>query len=297
MTIKRHWQFFVATLLLGVAPISAVIAQDQERIATPVYLAQTPSERTYTTARTDGGIDIQITDGNYRVYTTLRPGENAYVGQDGVSVVNLIPSTGHVTVYSAETGETFYDYYIEPVSFDNPLGPETSRSATPTTYVTPQNYDQLAIQITDGNFSFHDILHRTYGNVFEGTDYGYRVIYDRNTGNIRVLGEETGAEVYNYTFSEPSHSYSNSYGDDFSTVPAETYLTRLSDDEYNAELSEGQFYFNGPLYRSSGNVYVGADGRFRVMYDRGNGRIVVINLVTGEEIFNYFYSEVDEGYL
>lgn len=37
---------------------------------------------------------------------------------------------------------------------------------------------------------------------------------------------------------------------------------------------------------------MGSDGRFRVMYDRGVGRMIVINLTTGEEIFNYFYREV-----
>jgi hypothetical protein len=292
----RHSITLLSTvLLLGVSGVCLPAQANSTRNS--VLLAQSPMGDTYTTVRTDGGIDIQITSGNQRIYTTLRPGENSYVGQDRSFAVTLIPSTGHVTVYSNETGETFYDYYIEPVSFDHPIGSTPSRSSTPTTYVTPQGYNQIAIQITDDNFSFHDILHRAYGNIFEATDYGYRVIYDRDTGTIRVLGEETGAEVYNYSFSEPSHTYHGDYGDNFSTSPSEFSLTRVNDNEYMAMVNEGQFYFNGPLYRSSGDTFVGSDGRFRLMYDRSNSRFVVINLTTGEEIFNFFYSEVDEGYL
>jgi len=33
------------------------------------------------------------------------------------------------------------------------------------------------------------------------------------------------------------------------------------------------------------------------MYDRGNNCMIVLNLATGEEIFNFIYSEVDEGCL
>ncbi len=82
----------------------------------PSSPAVRPAPATYTTVRPDNGIDIQITDGNYRVYTTLRPGENGYNGQDGVSRIYFNPLDGHVVVSSSETGEQFYNYYAQPVN-------------------------------------------------------------------------------------------------------------------------------------------------------------------------------------
>jgi hypothetical protein len=35
----------------------------------------------------------------------------------------------------------------------------------------------------------------------------------------------------------------------------------------------------------------------RVIYDQDAGRIVIINVVTGTEFYNYAYSSIDEGYL
>jgi hypothetical protein len=175
-----------------------------------------------------------------------------------------------------------------------------AQRTNPTTYMTRLNSNEIIIQITDGNFFFRDTMHRGYGNTYQAIDHGYRVNYDGDSGRVTVIFDETGAEVYNYFFTGTvggSSGSSSSSGGNFGRVPSESNLTRVSDNQYNAELSEGQFYFNGPLYRSSGDVFVGTDGRFRIMYDHSNGRVVVINLTTGEELFNYVYSEVDEGYL
>jgi hypothetical protein len=285
-------------LMLGVSSLALPAQANSTRSS--VLLAQSPMGNTYTTVRSDGGIDIKITSGNQRINTTLRPGENSYVGQDRIFEVTLIPSTGHVTVYSNETGETFYDYYIEPISFGGG-STAVAQSSTPTTYMTRLNSNEIIVQITDGNFYFRDTMHRGYGSHYQAVDHGYRVNYNSDSGRVTVISDETGAEVYNYFYTGAvggsSGSSGNTSGGNYGTVPSESYLTRVSNEEYQAELIEGQFYFNGPLYRSSGDTFVGSDGRFRVVYDRGSSQVVVINLTTGEEIFNYFYSEVDEGYL
>jgi hypothetical protein len=294
LDMKHHIALLSATLALGTASLVSLPAQANP--GESIYLAQSPMGATYTTVRSDGGIDIQITSGNQRIYTTLRPGENSYVGQDGIMMVNFIPSTGQVTVYSAETGETFYDYYTQPVTLGGGSG-SSDQSANPTTYMTRQGPNEIIVQITDGGFYFRDTMHRGYGNTYQAVDHGYRVNYDGDSGRITVISDATGAEFYNYFYTGTVGGASGSSGGSYGRVPSEAYLTRVSDDEYNAELSEGQFYFSGPLYRSSGDTFVGSNGRFRVMYDRTNGRVVVINLTTGEELFNYGYSEVDEGYL
>ncbi|MBE9140233.1 hypothetical protein IQ254_24040 [Nodosilinea sp. LEGE 07088] len=204
-----------------------------------------------------------------------------------------VVSTG-AAVQAAETGET-------PGSFNPPQGLEIAQSSPPTTYMTRLSPNEIIVQITDGGFYFRDTMYRGYGDTYQATDHGIRVIYDSDSGRVVVISAQTGAEFYNYfytgTVGGSGSSSGGSSGGNFGRVPSESYLTRTNDNEYNAELSEGQFYFNGLLSRSSGDIFVGSDGRFRVIYDRSNGRVVVINLTTGEELFNYVYSEVDEGYL
>lgn len=181
---------------------------------------------------------------------------------------------------------------IAPVQLAQSLVPEQ-------TYMTRQGPNTITIQITDGRFFFRDDMHRGYGNFYQAVDHGVRVNYDGDTDRVVVISDETGAEFYNYFYTGTvgSGSSSSDYDDYTTGPPSVNNITRVNDDEYAVELGEGQFYFNEPLYRSSGETFVGANGRFRVIYDRGNLRMVVINVVTGEELFNYIYSEVDEGYL
>jgi len=295
-------QIFLATGLLSLTVFSlGASVQANEAAPSIVEVAQSRSpEATYTTVR-DDGIEFEIIDGNYRFYDTLQPGENGYTGQDGNSAVLFIPSTGAVSVYSTETGESFYEYSTTPVDFDGASSSTSvARSSTPTTYMTAQGPNEIIVQITDGNFYFRDVMHRGYGNTYQATDHGIRVTYDRDSGRVVVISDETGAEIYNYVFSEPSsltNSRASSYDDYTTGPPSEWSITRVSDNEYAVTMIEGQFYFDGPLYRSSGDTFVGSDGHFRVMYDRGNNRMIVLNLATGEEIFNFIYSEVDEGFL
>jgi outer membrane lipoprotein-sorting protein len=177
---------------------------------------------------------------------------------------------------------------------------QLAQSAVPTTYMTAQGPNEIIVQISDGNFYFRDILHRGYGNTYQATDHGIRVNYDRDSGRVVIISDETGAEIYNYFFTEPSsvtNSNASSYDDYTTGPPSFAELLRVADNEYAAEFSDGQFYFNGSLYRSSGDVFVGSDGHFRVTFDRGNNRVVIINLYNGEELFNYIYSEANEGFL
>ncbi|MEB3359438.1 MAG: hypothetical protein VKK04_22120 [Synechococcales bacterium] len=76
-----------------------------------------------------------------------------------------------------------------------------------------------------------------------------------------------------------------------------TYITEVSQDELEIEITEGEFYFHGYLERTSGNMFVGHDAQVRVMYDRDTSRVVVINILTGDEYYNYFFSIADEGAL
>lgn len=175
------------------------------------------------------------------------------------------------------------------------------------TYMTPQrDPNQIAIDITDGEFRVHGIMHRSYGNYYTLTTSGVQISYNRDNGNVLVVNSMTGTEFYNYTFTEsrPSTSSTSSRPSSTSSRPSSpssatprTSLSQIDNDQIAAYITEGEFSFDGMLYRTSGNSFIGEDGRVRVMYDKGTSRMVIINVVTGTEFYNYTYSMSGEGSL
>lgn len=75
-------------------------------------------------------------------------------------------------------------------------------AGTPVTKMTRRNNNQIAVQITDGEFNFSGILTRTSGNTFQGSDKRARVIYDRDAGRMTIINPQTGDEFYNYKYTE-----------------------------------------------------------------------------------------------
>lgn len=195
---------FTTVLLLGSSNI-CLPTHANNTVQTPMYIAQSSNPVTYTTLLGDGNIAIQITDGNYRVHTTLKPGETSYIGVDGVSKVSFNPSTGHIVVNSSETGEVFYDYYIRPLN-TRPQISTHGHVGTPVTSITQQNPDRLYAEITEGEFRFSGVLTRSDPslNNFMGSDGQVRVWYDRNAGRIVIINLHTGNEYYNYAYSPGS---------------------------------------------------------------------------------------------
>ncbi len=159
-----------------------------------------------------------------------------------------------------------------------------AQSSAPTTSLTKIDANQIAIQIKKGDFSWHGTLSRTYGDLFGGTDGQVRVNYDSKTGRVVVIDDTTGDEFYNYIYRAPASSNQHP-----STTP-KTVMQPTSADAFMVEITEGEFKFRGPLTRSSGNVFIGSDGRVRIIYDKNASRIVVINVVTGTEFYNYSYT-------
>uniref|UniRef100_B8HZH4 MSHA biogenesis protein MshK n=1 Tax=Cyanothece sp. (strain PCC 7425 / ATCC 29141) TaxID=395961 RepID=B8HZH4_CYAP4 len=74
-------------------------------------------------------------------------------------------------------------------------------------------------------------------------------------------------------------------------APQHTYMTPKSNNQIAVQITDGEFNFRGVLTRSSGNTYIAQDRQVRVMYDREVGRVVVINVVTGKEFYNYPYRD------
>lgn len=76
-----------------------------------------------------------------------------------------------------------------------------------------------------------------------------------------------------------------------------TYMTVIDNNTIVVQITEGEFFFHGWLERTSGDMFVGQDEQVRVMYDRSTSRLVVINVRTGDEFYNYFFSTANEGAL
>jgi hypothetical protein len=195
---------FTTALLLGTSGIG-LSAQVSRAVEAPIYLTQWSNPVTYTTLLGNGDIAIQITDGGYRVHTTLMSDENGYIGVDGISRIYLNPLTGQVIVTSTETGEEFYNYYIPPLN-THPNISTYGHVATPVTSITQQNPNQLYAEITEGEFRFSGVLNRTDPSVnsFIGSDNQVRVWYDRDAGRIVIINLHTGDEYYNYSYSPGS---------------------------------------------------------------------------------------------
>ncbi len=72
---------------------------------------------TYTNVIDPNHINVQIREGEFRFQGMLTklPGPD-YSGSDGQVRVILTPKTGRVVVFSEATGQTFYDYTINPVT-------------------------------------------------------------------------------------------------------------------------------------------------------------------------------------
>lgn len=76
-----------------------------------------------------------------------------------------------------------------------------------------------------------------------------------------------------------------------------TYMTVIDNDHVVVQITEGEFRFHGWLERTSGDMFTGEDEQVRVMYDMDTKQLVVINIRTGDELYNYTFSNVDEGSL
>lgn len=131
---------------------------------------------------------------------------------------------------------------------------------------------------------------------------GGQVIRGDAGGNIYTMYRTPSESIYVYWGDRGGNVESNVSATSVATTPAQsatpvTYLTEVNRNRIVMQITEGEFHFHGNLVRTSGNMFVGQDNQVRVMYDRTTKRVVVINIKTGTEFYNYFFSDVDEGAL
>jgi len=190
----------------------------------------------------------------------------------------------------ADTVQARCDYY--------PRGEDRASASMPCTFSQRQGF--ITIRRQDG------VTHE-----FRPDPNRANVYLDRQGGTVnREDSESSTHEIYRtsresiYVYWNSGNSSTNPAGNGSnggnstpsSTTPV-TYMRRINQNQIAVQITEGEFRFHGNLNRTSGNMFVGQDRQVRVMYDRTTKRMVVINVVTGTEFYNYIFSDVNEGAL
>jgi hypothetical protein len=155
-----------------------------------------------TFSQRQGFVGIQLQDG--RRYD-LSPVENQpgnYLDQNGGAAYRQSGLGDEGQIYRL-ANESIYVYWdTAPYINQTQTTPSQPAADTPVTIMTRRNNDQIAVQITEGEFEFAGILTRTSGNIFQGANEQARVIYDRDAGRVTIINPQTGNEFYNYNYTD-----------------------------------------------------------------------------------------------
>ncbi len=202
-----------------------------------------------------------------------------------LAVAVTLASTSFAVSVKADTVKARCDIY--------PKGEDRATSSGLCTFSQRQGF--VGIQLQNGKRYDLSPVGSNPGNYRDQNGRpAYRQSGLGNKGQIFRLANES-IYVYwdtasNTTQTAPSPTQSSS------GTPL-TKMTRRGNNQIAVQITDGEFKFSGILTRTSGNTFQGSDGRARVIYDRGAGRVTIINPRTGDEFYNYNYTDVNEGSL
>ncbi len=72
----------------------------------------------------------------------------------------------------------------------------------------------------------------------------------------------------------------------------ETYVKVQDMDSLVMQITEGEYRFRGILKRIGSREFIGNDRQSRVVFNPYNGHIMVFNVATGTEFYNYYIDPV-----
>lgn len=201
------------------------------------------------------------------------------------AATSTIASLGIAIAAKADTVTARCDVY--------PKGEDRATSSGLCTF--SQHQGTVGIQLENGDrYDLVPVGEQPGNYQDQNGDAAYRQSGLGDKGQIYRL---TNQSIYVYWDTAP-------YTSDAQAAPASpaegtpvTIMNRRNDNQIDVEITEAEFNFSGVLTRTSGNIFQGSDGRARVIYDRDAGRVTIINPVTGDEFYNYNYTDVNEGRL
>lgn len=155
-----------------------------------------------TFSQRQGYIGIQRENGTRYDFTPDSDRPNYYTDQNGETVIREINGiNGDIGLIFRTPQESIFIYWDNNKSSNQS---SNQSSSNPKTDTTVQNFNEIAIQITEGEFTYSGILKRIQGKQFMGTNGTVRVLLNPYDGHVIVFSEANGEEVYNYYISPVS---------------------------------------------------------------------------------------------
>ena len=155
-----------------------------------------------TFSQRQGAVEIQLENGKRYDLVPVSNQPGNYRDQEGHAAFRQSGLGDKGQIYRL-ANESIYVYWdTAPYTSDTQATPSSPAAGTPVTIMNPRNNNQIAVQITEGEFKFSGVLTRTSGNIFQGSDGRARVIYDRGVGQVTIINPETGDEFYNYNYTD-----------------------------------------------------------------------------------------------
>ncbi|MFB2875345.1 hypothetical protein [Floridanema aerugineum] len=197
-----------------------------------------------------------------------------------------ITSLGITLAAKADTVTARCDVY--------PKGEDRATSTGPCTFSQRQGF--VSIQLENGRRYELRPVGNQPGNYQDQN--GQRAFRQSGLGDKGQIYRLANQSIYVYWDTGSSNdNQSNSSTTSSSSPTPVTVITKKTPNEITVRITEGEFKYSGVLRRTSGNTFIGSDRRVRVIYDRKAARITIINVATGDEFYNYTFTDVDEGRL
>lgn len=151
------------------------------------------SSTSCTFSQRQGYIGIQTPNGTRYDFKPDSDLPNYYTDQNGDTVLREI--NGDIGLVFRTVKESIFIYWDDNKSQNSS---QNNNIDQPITDTTVQDLNNIAIQITEGEFSYHGILKRTSVTQFMGSDGKVRILLNPYDGHVIVFNEATGTEFYNY---------------------------------------------------------------------------------------------------
>ncbi len=149
-----------------------------------------------------GFIGLTKSDGTDYSFVPAYPIQpNAYEDGNGDRVIRQ--NNGEQGLVLTTQRESIYIYWDNNQS-------NNSQIEQPKTYTNVQDFQNIDIEITEGDFRFYGKLKRVSGDLFVGSDKQVNVTLNPYSGNVIVFNKITGNIFYNYNITPISGVGENS---------------------------------------------------------------------------------------
>lgn len=204
--MKLNSSILAVTLAIASSGIALMAQADTVKARCDVYPKgddRAKSSGLCTFSQRQGNVGIQLSNGKrYDLIAGSQP--NNYRDQNGRAALRESGLGDRGQIYRLATESIFVYWDTAPFGKSSSTQSAAAKpvNKAPLTKMTSRGANQIATQITEGEFRFSGVLTRTSGNKFSGSDGRVRVMYDRSVGRVVIINQATGKEFYNYSYTD-----------------------------------------------------------------------------------------------